>query len=363
MVFASVPEGASPWIYVAAAVGFIPLLWRSSAPIPVFFAELFFALAAVSAFPDLRPTLGLLVASYTVAANANRKTSILLASLAIPAFLGMSLQYELQQHSEDPPSVIVIIGVVTALLGTAPWIFGRLVRASRRKLRDVETAGRRAAERARVEERQQIALELHDIISHSVSVMVLQADGARAVLSNDPAAAGEALEHIAQVGRSSFGELRRLLGVLADGALDSSDVALRGLSDLPAVVEEAERSGLHVGFDVTGRAQPVPASFERTVHRIVKECLSNAYKHGGPGSHASVGLFWSEALLVVNVFSDGEGPGDPELSTGHGLAGLRERVKTTEGRIEAGPAPGGHGYVVTATLPIPSSMPDSADAA
>jgi signal transduction histidine kinase len=354
-IFSSVAPSAPLWVYALAIAGFVPLLWRRVAPIPVFFFVLFFALGATLGSTDLRPTLALLVASYSVAASTDRKTSIALAALAIPTFVGIALLGELRQEGASPSaSALLAAGLLTAMLGTAPWVLGRWARVSRGKVQDAEVAGMHAADDARLEERRQIALELHDIISHSVSVMVLQADGARAVLRTDPGAVKEALDQISQVGRSSVGELRRLLGFLSDGSLSVEDVGFQGLADLPKVIEEAERTGLHVQLEVTGRPPPVPASFERSVHRIVRETLANSRKHGGPGTEVKVCLFWSESVLVVTTSDNGAGlADDPTLSTGYGLSGLRERVRATDGRLDAGPAADGKGFVVTATLPIP----------
>jgi len=354
-IFSSVEGSAAPWVYGLAIVGFVPLLWRRVAPIPVFFFVLFFALGATLGSADLRPTLALLVASYSVAASTDRKTSIALAALAIPTFVGIALLGELRQEGASPSaSTLRAAGLLTAMLGTAPWVLGRWAKLSRRKVQAAEVAGKLAADDARLEERRQIALELHDIISHSVSVMVLQADGARAILKTDPGAVEEALDQISQVGRASVGELRRLLGFLSDGTLSVEDVGFQGLADLPKVIEEAERTGLHVHLEVTGRPPRVPASFERSVHRIVRETLANSRKHGGPGTDVRLSLFWSESVLVVTTTDNGAGQADdPTLSTGHGLAGLRERVRATDGRLDAGPAVDGKGFVVTATLPIP----------
>jgi len=359
-LFSSVSRSAPPWTFVVAVAGFVPLLWRKLAPIPVFFAVLFIALGAALGSADLRPTLALLVASYSVAAVADRRTALVLSGLAVPTFLGISMQRELSQRSSAYSiGTLLVLGLLATTLAVTPWALGRLAHAHRQTLRDVQLAGEEAAERARISERRDIALELHDIISHSVAVMVLQADGARAVLHADPKAVEPALDHIAHVGRSSMGELRRLLGVLADGTAASKSRGANGIAQLPDVVDEAKRDGLNVRLDTTGRPSPVPASFEASVHRIVKETLANSLKHGGPGTEVSVSLFWSDEVLILTTSDKGAGhPSDPTLSTGHGLAGLRERIRALNGRFEAGPAADGSGFIVTATLPVPTVLPN-----
>ena len=153
------------------------------------------------------------------------------------------------------------------------------------------------------------------------------------------------------------GELRRLLGVLVDGSIvpDADYGARAGLDDLPALVDDARRAGLDVRLETNGHPHRLPESFERSVHRIVKECLTNTLKHAGPGTAVTVTLFWGETALVVGVVDDGRPSHDRSLSTGHGLTALRERVQAMNGRLDTGPVDHGTGYAVTATLPLPSS--------
>lgn len=356
LVFSSITVTAGgPGALVLALAGFAPLAWRTIAPVPVFFAVWFLTLTSALAVPELRPVLALLVATYTVASRTDRKTSIIAATLAVPTGIVVAVRTELGQNPNLQAWTIVLsVGLIAGMLNLGPWVLGRWVQANRRRMANLELARQRDAERARIDERRQIALELHDIVSHSVTVMVLQADGARAVLRTDPSGADEALRHIAKVGRSSVGELRRLLGLLNDGTLAETAGEGGGLDDLPAVIEEAEQTGLIARLEVSGHQPAVPTSFERTVHRIVKETLTNARKHGGHGNMATVQLFWSDNVLVINVADNASGEAaDGTLSTGHGLAGLQERVKAVDGRLTAGPNPDGHGFVVTATLPIP----------
>lgn len=344
-----------PVSILVAVLGFVPLAWRTLAPVPVFFAVWISTLATAVLFDGLRPTLGLIVALYSVASRSTLRTSVLAVVASVPTAVAVALKNEIPQNPpDDRVAVSLGVGLLVALLTVASWAFGRWVGASRRRLVDLEERRRRAADEARVEERRQIALELHDILSHSVSVMVLQADGARALLSSDSARADAALGRISQVGRESVGELRRLLGILVDGSIEhgAGRGGQPGLADIPQLVKEATETGLLVHVETSGHPPTaLPASFERSVYRIVKECLVNSGKHGGAGTSVTVRSFWGETVLIVEVVDDGGGKGDPSLSTGHGLAGLRERVRALEGRLEAGPA--GTGFAVTTTLPIP----------
>lgn len=349
-----------------ALIGFTPLAWRTIAPVPVFVTVWSFALTSSLAVPELRPVLALLVATYTIASRTDRKSSLIAVALAVPTGIVIAIRAELADNPDLSISTIVFgVGLIAGVLNAGPWVLGRWAWANRTRVANLELARQRAAEQARIDEeharideRRQIALELHDIVSHAVTVMVLQADGARAVLRTNLSAADEALAHIAKVGRSSVGELRQLLGLLTDGTLTETPGQRGGLKDLPTLIDEAERTGLHVRLEVSGREPTVPTSFERTVHRIVKETLTNARKHGGDGNHVSLRLFWSDNVLVITVSDNASGvAADSTLSTGHGLAGLQERVKSAEGRLDAGPNPDGHGYVVTATLPIPAPAP------
>jgi len=339
-------------------VGLVPLAWRSVLPIPVFFFIWAHTAIAALVMPELRPTLGLLVAQYTVASRCNNKTATAAVVASLLVAPAAAIRGEMAQSpGDDVLQVGLSVGFFIVALTLGTWGLGRWVRWSRSRMEDLEVSRAAAAAAARAEERHLIALELHDIVSHSVSVMVLQADGARAVLTADPAQAERALEHIGEVGRESVGELRRLLGVLADGSISPTTARERqpGLEDITLVVEDARRTGLNVAVEVSGTPPVLPQSFERSVHRIVKESLANSLKHSGPGTSASVRFFWSRELLILEITDDGAGGTDhPALSTGHGLAGLRERASALDGRLDTAPAPGGRGYVVTATLPIPT---------
>jgi signal transduction histidine kinase len=340
-----------------AAICYVPLAWRSVAPMPAFFGIFFLAIGAALLVPAVSPTAGLLVANYSVASHSDRRTAVGVCALSVLAGAAIAVRSEVIGNPQVTSlRVAAVIIILTASLNLGPFVLGRWAQRSRRQIEDLEASRTRAAEEARVEERRLMAREVHDVLAHGFAVVVLQADGARAQLPENPGKVAEALEHISQVGRSSISELRLLMGVLADGAIAEVPSAQLGLADLPALMVEAERTGLAVTFEIQGRPRAVPASFERSVHRIVKESLANARKHGGPGTEVKVTMFWADRVLILTTADNGAGRAtDPSLSTGHGLPGLRERVRALEGRLDAGASPNGTGFVVTATLPIPAS--------
>jgi signal transduction histidine kinase len=206
-----------------------------------------------------------------------------------------------------------------------------------------------AAEAAH-DERRRIARELHDVVAHTLSVMVVQAGAARRTLDRDATRSVEALDTVEATGRAALGELRRLLGFVGDGSAPLEPQPTT--ADLDALVARARAAGMPVEHRVEGERGELPAGAEVAVYRIVQEALTNAFKHAGPGARASVTLRWTPGRLEVEVRDDGgRAPGPVSLpSGGHGLVGMRERVGLYGGAVDVGPAPEG-GFVVRAVLP------------
>jgi len=247
------------------------------------------------------------------------------------------------------------------------WVLGDSVRYRRAYYAALEDrAARLEAERdaqaqvAAATERARIARELHDVVAHNVSVMVVQADGASYALDNDPGKAKEALAAIAATGRQALAEMRRLLGVLRhDDGTDPGRAPLPGIAQLGELLEQTRAAGLPVTLTVEGVPQPLPDGAALAAYRIVQESLTNTRKHGGPQATAQVTLRYLEDALVLRITDDGQGPVTVPDGAGHGLNGMRERVAIYGGWVQAGPRPGG-GYHVTARLPFQPPAPDLA---
>ncbi|MGW3013312.1 sensor histidine kinase [Streptomyces sp. NPDC001219] len=258
---------------------------------------------------------------------------------------------------------------VTALL-TVPfvlaWVLGDSMRTRRAYWAQLEErAARLEKEReaqsriAVAAERARIARELHDVVAHNVSVMVVQADGAAYVLDSAPEQTRQALETISGTGRQALAEMRRLLGVLRTGEQPESGeyVPQPGVEQLTDLIEQVRVAGLPVDFRTVGEARELPSSVALTVYRIVQEALTNTRKHGGPHVGATVRLAYRDDDLDLLVEDDGRGA-QRELyeeggadGLGHGLIGMRERVGMVGGTLAAGPRPGG-GFRVSAVLPL-----------
>jgi len=236
----------------------------------------------------------------------------------------------------------------------ACWLAGVLVRARRQSaaLTARNAALQRQAEQAAAAERARIARELHDIVAHHLSVVVLQAAGARA--SGKPA--GPALEKIENSGRQALAETRRLLGVLRDTGEDSGLGPQPGISELDALAGTVRAAGLPVNLVIDGDPAALPAAVNVSVYRIVQEALTNVLKHAGP-ARADVRIGCDNDAVTIEVTDNGTGaPPSHAPAGGHGLAGMRERVAVFSGDLCAGPRPGG-GFAVRARLPIGDRLP------
>ncbi|MEV7193858.1 sensor histidine kinase [Streptomyces sp. NPDC093510] len=246
------------------------------------------------------------------------------------------------------------------------WVLGDSIRTRRAYLAQLEErADRLEREReaqskvAVAAERARIARELHDVVAHNVSVMVVQADGAAYVLDAAPDQARKALETISGTGRQALAEMRRLLGVLRTGEPEESGeyVPQPDVEQLDELIEQVRTAGLPVDFKVEGTPRPLPSGVELTAYRIVQEALTNTRKHGGENAGASVRLVYFDDGLGLLVEDDGKGA-PHELyedggadGCGHGLIGMRERVGMVGGTLDAGPRPGG-GFRISALLPL-----------
>jgi signal transduction histidine kinase len=211
--------------------------------------------------------------------------------------------------------------------------------------RDAQAQVAAAAERAR------IARELHDVIAHNVSVMVVQADGAAYALDRSPEKARQALAAISSTGRQALAEMRQMLGVLrsVDEAPDTDPQP--GLDQLSELLEQTRASGLAVSFTVQGVPHPLADGVALAAYRTVQESLTNVRKHGGPGARADVVLRYCPDAVMLTISDDGQGAAADGDGAGHGLIGMRERAAVHGGTLHAGPQPGG-GYKVTARLPL-----------
>ena len=235
------------------------------------------------------------------------------------------------------------------------WLAGRAVRARLSGERH-ETAARLAeanedAQRqAAVEERRRIARELHDLVAHAMSVMVVQAGGARRILDQDPARALEAATRIERTGREALGEMRQLLGVLNGADQPPALAPQPTLAEIGELVTRARNAGLPTTLEFRGERRALPAGLDLAAYRIVQEGLTNALKHADH-AHTTVVVDWSAEHALTLEIRDHGAAKPPTGSSGHGLVGMRERVKLYGGELDTGPASSG-GWRVRATLPM-----------
>lgn len=240
----------------------------------------------------------------------------------------------------------------------AAWAVGSGTRSRRAHLDELRARARELerdrdlqAEFAVAAERGRISRELHDVVAHGLSVMVIQAQGGAAALDNRPADTRSALDAIVRTGRESLADMRRVLAAV--GAVDDTWHPQPGLAQLTALVAQVRKAGTPVGLHVEGATVPLPSTVDLSAYRIVQEALTNTMKHAGKGARAEVVLSYEKAEFGIEVSDDGRGAAD-HTGGGNGLRGMRERVRLLGGSLVTEPGPGG-GFVVRAALPIQGS--------
>jgi signal transduction histidine kinase len=329
------------------------LVFRRRYPVAVF------AVVAGAAFvqwladvPLGPPDLAILVALYTVAAYG-RDRQVALAAGAVTVG-GVMLAVGRWHPERLLPSMIVPLAVTAVALAfgddrrTRREYFAGLEERTERLERERDALAALAAST----ERSRIARELHDVIAHSLSVMVAQADGASYTVDADPTRARRAMATVADTGRTALTEMRRMLGVLRPTSASGELKPQPGMDELPELLANVRGAGLPVSLVVDGTPTPLPTGMELAAYRIVQEALTNTLKHSGPGASAEVALRYDEHRLTVEVVDDGAGirkPGDD--AAGQGLTGMRERAVMYGGTLRAERrAPGG--FSVTAEFPL-----------
>ncbi|WP_327580975.1 sensor histidine kinase [Nonomuraea sp. NBC_00507] len=308
------------------------------------------AVVTASGYGNGVPGLPGLVLLYSVASHRGLAMALggLGATLAAYAF-GAAAGPVSATSWTDHVMVLVVLGAV--------WGAGRSLRLRRAYLEELkdrsarlERAHEADTRAARAEERSRIARELHDVVAHHVSVMIVQAAAARRVLASDQELAGEALSAIEQTGRMAMAEMRNIVGVLRTDA--RAELGPQpGVHDLPALVEQMREAGLPARLQVEGEPRPLPAGVDLAAYRLVQEGLTNSLRHAGAGAKAVVTVQHKPRELDVRVEDDGNGGPDLPMRSGHGLVGIRERVALYGGILNIGPLPGG-GFEVRARFPL-----------
>ncbi len=247
-------------------------------------------------------------------------------------------------------SAIIVVLVPYAL---GRWMRARAARAQidRGHAERLDATRELTAQTAAFEERTRIARELHDVIAHSVSLMVIQAGGARLVMDAEPDRAEESLLSVERAGRDALAEMRALLGALGDSRDPRALAPQPGLAELDGLLAAARESGVQADLHVDGEPATVSAALDLCAYRIIQEALTNAIKHAAP-ARADVLLRWQAGALELEISDDGRGSGAVNnAGGGHGIAGMRERVALHGGRVDVGPRAGG-GFAVRAELPL-----------
>jgi signal transduction histidine kinase len=350
-------HGGRVALTLGAILVVLPLAWRRRAPLAVLAAMLAWFACMVSvvitktAGSPLTAVIALGIAFYTVGAHTSGRRSLAGCAAGLAGLIAIDV---------GTGGVFQTSGVRPAvwLLMAFAWLVGREIRRRRIEMRELRARAveleHEREERLRVaaaEERSRIARELHDVVAHSVSVMVVQSQAAQRVLANDVDATRDVLESIETTGRQALTELRRLLGLLRehDGrpALEPQP-SLQYLDELLTQIRDA---GLAVELRVEGTPMPLPQGVDLSAYRIVQEGLTNTLKHAG-ADRVSVLVRYAPSELQIEIADDGRSDPQPNANgDGHGLVGMRERVALYGGELRAGRGDHG-GYVVRARLPL-----------
>jgi signal transduction histidine kinase len=346
---------------VAATV--IPVVFRRKYPVQAFaIAAVAGAVQVLTYSRPLGSDLALLILLYTLAAYRPRRVSVPgLGVCLVGAVVAVAVWVPSSVSTLNRVLLATVIFSGTALVA---WVLGDSMRYRRAYLTSLEDRAARLererdaqAQIAAAAERARIARELHDVIAHNVSVMVVQADGASYALRSEPERAAQALTAIAQTGRQALAEMRRLLGILRSGKEQAGLAPVPGLDQLRELLDQAREAGMSVSLTLEGAIRPLPEGAELAAYRVVQESLTNTRKHGGLAAAAAVTLRYEPDGLLLQVTDDGLGAAAAADGVGHGLTGMRERVEMYGGTVQAGPLPGG-GYQVTARLPDTVAEPD-----
>ncbi|MGP3914685.1 sensor histidine kinase [Nonomuraea sp. 10N515B] len=344
--------GGGQYVGLASYVGLsvlllVPLLWPGW-PLAAFAAISLVCFGQWLADVDLLPAnLSVLVALWAVAYRCSFRWAL---AAGLVAELGMFMALV----SWDAPTFGMFFS--GSIFVVTIWLTGLYANTRRRYLEGLEERAERAererdqqARMAAAAERARIARELHDVVAHNVSVMVVQADGAGFALDSDPEQARQAVRTISKTGRAALAEMRRLVGVLRENEHGDTDYTPQpGLAQLEELICG---SAVPARLRVSGVPRELPEGQQLAIYRIVQEALTNALKHGGPDVQAIVEIEYGAPDLVVRVTDDGRGAAAPHSSDGHGLIGMRERVGMYGGAMSAGPRSGG-GFEVLARLPM-----------
>ncbi|WP_066373390.1 sensor histidine kinase [Herbidospora mongoliensis] len=337
-------------VFWLSALLVVPLFWRRRFPLQVMAVvsgvSFFQWLGGVAPIPA---NMSVLVAMFAVVASCRLAWAVA-AGVIAEVGIAMSLRDLGDFHVES-----FLAGSVFVL---AVWIGGIYVNMRRRFVASlVERAERAERERdqqaliATAAERARIARELHDVVAHNVSVIIVQADGAGFAIDTDPDQAKRAVEAISATGRQALAEMRRLVGVLRDEGAESEEYAPQpGLQQLDDLVRQVRASGLPVDARVDGTPDHLAEGLQLVIYRIVQEALTNTLKHGGPGVTASVQVVYGTHDVLLRITDDGRGAASATGEGGHGLIGMRERVSMYGGDVHAAPKSGG-GFLVVARIP------------
>jgi signal transduction histidine kinase len=285
--------------------------------------------------------LAILIAMYTLGGQASGRVA--LAGLALGVVLvAAGVSASASANVTDYALGLVIVGV--------PWAVGRVIRERGAQITRLETDQEERARRAVADERGRIARELHDVVAHSMGVMVVQAQAAERILAADPARSREALRQIQVTGREGLEEMHRLVGILRESS--TTGIEPQGsLRHLDTLLEQLGSAGLSVEASVQGDVTTLPPGVDLAAYRIVQEALTNTLKHA-PGATARVHLECSQRELRIAVEDQGGAASNGGAAgSGNGLIGMRERALLYGGELAAGPREGG-GYAVTARLAL-----------
>ncbi|GAB2979212.1 sensor histidine kinase [Amycolatopsis acidiphila] len=359
LIAAAPASSMKPW-YVAVPVDLamtVPIVFRRRSPMIVAYVVLAVSVVHSSLHLGSASLTASAISLYTLIVYVGRKQAgLYLGAQVICTGVQLALGWEAGNW---------VIVIIAALVGAFTWVLGEFVGARRAyhaeveaRLHLLETERDQASRIAVAQERGRIARELHDVVAHAVSVIVVQADGASYAVRSNPELAERAVQTISNTGREALAELRRLLEVLRneDGA-GVPRIPQPDAESLAELVERVRQAGVPVRLEIEGTLAGLPAGVSLGVYRIVQESLTNTLKHAGRGARADVRIERGEELVDVVVTDDGAGkarelvPAERQLPGGNGVIGMRERANVYGGSLDVGPAPGG-GWRVHARLPI-----------